>query len=267
MESDLSNSLPAETVGEPAGNPGKGSRLISRLLPAAVRLFIQSQLDHVEDLVFQLEGKDRQILSGHVPLVSLAAAKAVYQGLHLSQVNAAATEIRINVGQMLRGKPLRLLQPFPVQGQVGLLATDLLASLQAPLLAQGLQDVLLQLVQANPALFPADSPIWGLMVEGSEPLATPAIALGPGQLTLTWPPHPFTRESISLSTGLKVRDGYLLCLHQPRMTVEGVGESPPVPIHLEDFVIDLGPTVDIQTLTIGPDFIEVRGTVRVIPGD
>ena len=77
------------------GNTDDGSRpadepaergLISRLLPPAIRLWLHSQLDQLEGLGFQLEGKDRQILSGHIPQVRLSAQQAVYRGLHVSQV-------------------------------------------------------------------------------------------------------------------------------------------------------------------------------------
>ncbi|NJL44881.1 MAG: DUF2993 domain-containing protein [Leptolyngbyaceae cyanobacterium SM2_3_12] len=114
---------------EPLSSPDEahrgGSRLISRLLPPAIRLWLQTQLDHIEGLNFQINGKDRQILSGYVPQVMISAQQAVYRGLHVSQVEVAATEIQVNLGQVVRGKSLRLLQPFPVQGRVSLGAQDL----------------------------------------------------------------------------------------------------------------------------------------------
>lgn len=265
MKSDLSNSLPPEVVQPPTAE--KGSRLISRVLPPAVRLWIQSQLDQVEALEFHLEGKDRQLLSGYVPQISLSAAKAVYRGLHLSQVQAAATEIRINLGQMLRGKPLKLLQPFPVQGHVCLYAEDLLLSLHSPLLAQGLQDVLLRLGNAHPALFPEGSPMRALIADFSEASATTDITLHSGQITLRWAPGQTSGETITLATGLQIREGNMLSLHQPQVTIRQGDPSSAEAITLDDYVINLGPEVDIQALTVMPDLIEIRGTVRVIPGN
>lgn len=244
-----------------------GSRLISRILPPAVRLWIQSQLDHVDSLEFSLEGKDRQIVSGYVPEVSLSAAKAIYEGLHLSQVRATAAEIRFNLGQMLRGKPLRLLQPFPVDGQVCLYAEDLLASLPSPLLSQGLQDVLLRLVSAHPALFPENSHIRDLLADFSRASATTSIGLGQNQLTLTWQPEQSLGELVTLTTGLWVRDGSLLCLAQPQVTVTQPQQTNSPPITLDDVVIDLGSAVSIQTLRVSQELIEVVGTLRVVPGD
>lgn len=260
----MSNSLES-TAANPAEQQG-GSRVISRVLPPAVRLWIQSQLDHVETLEFRLEGKDRQILSGYVPQIWLSAGKAVYQGLHLSQVRAAATEIRINPGQMLRGKPLRLQQPFPIQGQVCLFAEDLQASLHSSLLAQGLQDVLLRLVNAHPALFPEESHLRELIADFSRAPATTDIMLSSHQLTMTWKPDQPEKETVALATGLQVQAGHLLCLTQPRVwVVRGEGNAF-TPIALDDFVIDLGSEVEIQTLTVKPEVIEVQGTVRVVPG-
>ena len=256
---------------EPAAanvNTGQGSRLISRVLPPAVRFWIQSQLDHVEELEFSLDGKDGQILSGYVPQVRLSAAKAVYTGLHLSQVQAAAAEIRFNLGQMVRGKPLRLLQSFPVRGHVCLYAEDLLASLHSSLLSNGLQDVLLKLVNAHPAIFPEDSHVRELIADFSRASATTTIFLNPDQLTLTWIPEQPSSEELTLVTGLQVKEGHLLWLVQPQVWVTPRDGSPAAaPIDLDDFVIDLGQEVDIKTLAVGQDRVEIEGMVNVIPGD
>jgi hypothetical protein len=219
----------------------------------------------VESLEFSLEGKDRQIVSGYVPEVSLVAAKAVYGGLHLSQVRATATEIRFNLGQMLRGKPLRLLQPFPIEGKVCLYADDLMASLQSSLLAQGLQDVLLRLVKAQPDLFPENSHIRELLTDFSKASATTDIHLGQNQLTLIWQPQQPLGEKVILTTGLEAKEGSLLCLTQPQVTVSQQDQTSPSSINLDDVVIDLGSEVKIQSLTLKPELIDIGGTVRVVP--
>jgi hypothetical protein len=255
------------TIAEKVNSSEKqgGSRLISRVLPPAVRFWIQSQLDQVESLEFSLQGKDRQILSGHVPQVSLSAAKAVYEGLHLSQVKATASDIRLNLGQVVRGKPLRLLQPFPIEGQVCLYAADVIASLQSALLAQGLQDVLLRLVTAQPELFPENSHIRQLLTDFSRASATTEIQLGQNQLTLLWKPEQPPGEKVILTTGLEAKEGSLLCLTQPQVTVSQQNQASPSSINLEDVVIDLGSEVKIQTLTLMEELIEVVGMVRVVP--
>jgi hypothetical protein len=247
----------------------RGSRLISRLLPPAIRLWLHTQLDHLEGLDFRLEGGDRQILSGYVPQVRLAAQAAVYQGLQVSQVTVAASEIRINLGQVLRGKPLRLLQPFPVAGQICLSKDDLRASLLAPLLAQGLEDVLHRLMQAQPESRSAMEAIPNLATFCQSATVTD-LALGDGHLQLTWqsndPAQPNQNPCLTLHTDLEIRDGRWLCLCQSAFKLQQ-GESWSAPVALEEVVMDLGPEVNIQRLVVTTSGIEVDGVVRVIPAD
>ncbi len=54
-------------------------------MPPAVRLFLRTQVEQIEDLEMQLQGHDRQILRGYIPGVFLAVGKAIYQGLHLGK--------------------------------------------------------------------------------------------------------------------------------------------------------------------------------------
>jgi len=118
----------------------KGSRLISRVLPVAVKFWLQTQLDEIGDLTFDIQATDRQVLSGQIPGLALAAQQAIYQGVRLTDISAQASNIEINIGQVLRGKPLRLKQAFPIEGQVILDGDDLAASANALVLADGLLD-------------------------------------------------------------------------------------------------------------------------------
>ncbi|PSN75880.1 hypothetical protein C8B47_30265, partial [filamentous cyanobacterium CCP4] len=212
---------------DPAATPdfdastAKGSRIISRLLPPAIRLWLHSQLDHIEGLEFAIDGKDRQILGGYLPKVTLAAHQAVYQGLHVSQVAVSAADIRVNLPQVLRGKALRLLQPFPVDGQVSVLADDLRASLQSDLLGQGLRDVLRQLLAG--AVTQQQVPLDRWLGEASP---APDIALTSDRLTLCWPPEPLSSDALELTMGLAMRDGRWLCLRQPVATVLPATDAP-----------------------------------------
>ncbi|MEO0433095.1 MAG: DUF2993 domain-containing protein [Cyanobacteria bacterium J06656_5] len=118
----------------------KDSRLISRVLPVAVKFWLQTQLDEIGDLTFDIQATDRQVLSGQIPGLALAAQQAIYQGVRLTDISAQASNIEINIGQVLRGKPLRLKQAFPIEGQVILDGDDLAASANALVLADGLLD-------------------------------------------------------------------------------------------------------------------------------
>jgi len=243
------------------GSAGRG--LISRLLPPAIRLWLHSQLDRLEGLAFQMEGKDRQILSGHIPQISLSAQQAVYRGLHVSQVVVAAKEIRVNLGQVLRGKPLRLLQAFPVEGQVYLSPDDVRASLHAPLLEQGLQDVFQRWAEVSPDTASENSatpPLTAL------PPATQLIdiTLGHGTLTLIWSLAAETDQQLRLHTHLTMTEGRYFSLGHTEVQV-GYGGTWATPTRLGDVVMDLGSEAQIHRLTVTPEAMVMEGVVRVIP--
>lgn len=123
-----------------APSTSKGSRLISRVLPVAVKFWLQTQLDEIGDLTFDIQATDRQVLSGHIPGITLSAQQAVYQGVRITDVTMQASDIKINIGQVLRGKPLRLQQEFPIEGQVAFDMDALEASATESILADGLLD-------------------------------------------------------------------------------------------------------------------------------
>lgn len=124
----------------PSSSPSKGSRLISRVLPVAVKFWLQTQVDEIGTLVFDIQATDRQVLSGHIPGIKLSAQDAVYQGVRISDVAVQASDIQINIGQVLRGKPLRLNQAFPIEGQVAFDGESLGVSSMDSVLAEGLLD-------------------------------------------------------------------------------------------------------------------------------
>lgn len=116
----------------------KGSRLLSRVLPVAVKFWLQTQLDEIGELDFEIQATDRQVLSGNIPGIFLSAQQAVYQGVRITDVAVQASDIQINIGQVLRGKPLRLKQSFPVEGQVVFDGESLETSSTDSVLAEGL---------------------------------------------------------------------------------------------------------------------------------
>ncbi len=255
-----------------SGSGPRGSRLISRLLPPAIRLWLHTQFDHIEGLEFAIEGKDRQILGGYLPGVNLAAHQVVYQGLHVSQALVSAADIRVNLPQVLRGKPLRLLQSFPVEGRVTMLADDLRASLRSPLLGQGLRDVVTQLLASADEVIPLDR--W---IGDGEAHATVDIELDADRLTLRWPekspslessiPEALEPETLELTTGLAIKEGRWLCLCQPVIRRLPATGEPPSPMQLAETAFDLGPEVDIRQLSVTSQGIDLEGMVRVIPAD
>lgn len=235
--------------------PARHSRLISKVLSPAVRLWLQSQVERVEDLQVKIQGGDRQILQGAIPSVSLSAKGAVYQGLHLSQLLLTATGIHINIGQVLKGKPLRLLQPVPVVGELLLREADLNASVSAPLLSIALTEFLCQNLQ------PASA--FSKMASLPLTLRNPQIRIDSGQLTLSGILVSATGIELPFvfGTGLSGANRELQFVRPHFQTPPGVPGPQP-----DDFTLDLGPEVDIQELTLSQSQLVCRGSITVLPG-
>jgi hypothetical protein len=246
----------------------KQSRVISKVLSPAIRLWLRSQVDSIEGLQFQIEGSDRQILAGHVAKVAIAARSAVYQGFHLSQVCLSAEDIRINLGQVLKGKPLRLLAIVPVRGEVLLQESDLNHSLQVPLLANALTEVLMKLLRSSTA---ADLPtdLTEALEDPTAALQSPHVLIRPNQLLLCADLVSVNSQSVPLmvQTDLRSNGSGLLQLEHPELFCHPQAEQGlPLP-HLHGFEIDLGSDVELQELRLEEQRITCRGRINVIPVD
>ncbi|NJR66980.1 MAG: DUF2993 domain-containing protein [Leptolyngbyaceae cyanobacterium CRU_2_3] len=250
------------------------SRLISALLSPAVRLWLRSQTESVEQLEFQIVGSDRQILSGHIPGITIAAAKVVYQGIQLGQISLNAQEIRINLGQVLKGKPLQLLAVVPVTGEFCLSEADLNASLSSPLLAGALRDLLLPLLRAS-AVNAQTGKLWGDRLTDFQHLRASIQGdrlLLMGQLLIdsdagAGEPLPFT-----ISTGLQILEGRRLRFAHPQwLTHPGEPESQLLSRHIptltafDQFEADLGSDVNLRELAIADGKILCQGSINVVP--
>jgi hypothetical protein len=245
------------------------SRLISAVLSPAIRLWLRSQVESIEQLEFQMVGGDRQILSGYIPGMTVAATQVVYQGIHLRQIALSAQEIRVNLGQVLKGKPLQLLAVVPVEGNICLSAADLNASLQAPLLSQALRDLLLPLLRAS--LVDAQTgKLWGdrltdfrqlqALIQGDRLVLT-------GQLlteAASEQPIPF-----AISTGLQILEGRRLRFAHPQWLpnpdAPGSQSNLPTLTAFDPFEADLGSEVNLEKLTIANGQILCQGRVNVVP--
>ncbi|MBE7386078.1 MAG: DUF2993 domain-containing protein [Leptolyngbya sp. SIO1E4] len=243
-----------------------GSRLISRILPPAIRLWLHTQVAHIEDLVFRIEGRDREILSGHIPEVLLSAQKAVYQGIHLSQIAVKASGIRINLGQVIRRQPLRLLTPFPVNGDVRVTTADLNESLQSPLLGEGIYDFLRLIVKSQPEATHLEAIVNTLSDRTVLPHYHPTASIEPDNITLRLTPRDGqTVPPIAIATQLVIRDGHRLCLENPQWLPNSDTEIQTSMAALHGFEIDLGPEVTLTKCDIQTDQLSLAGTIRVLP--
>ncbi len=249
-----------------------GSRIIGRILPAAVRLWLRSQVEQVEDLSLQIGGRDRDILTGYVPSIAISAQNAIYQGIHISQLQLSAKDIRINVGQVMRGKSLRLLQIFPITGEVMLSAADLNASLNSALLTQGLQEFWQQLIQ-HPAFAQAVEVRYGpLPLQPDLCLQDAQLRVANQCLGLSFYPHSqgqTAEQPVILGTDLAVVSGHLLQLRLPHWleNLALLGNlSQAIPIDsLEGFQWDLGGDTQITKLALQRDQLLCHAQVMVNP--
>jgi hypothetical protein len=226
--------------------PVSKHRLISKVLSPAVRLWLRSQVDFVSNLEVKISGSDRQILTGYLPRVSVSAIHAVYQGLHLSQVQLVGENIRTNLGQVLRGQPLRLLEPVPVFGELLLQESDLNASLQSPLLANALTDLLRILLPA----YSTHGHRWH------------QITINNGQLIINATLAADTSNPllVTIRTGLQLANCHELVLQPQIQTQTGT-----LLVNLDSFKLDLGAEVAIEELTLNSGQMRCRGCINVIP--
>lgn len=249
-----------------------GGRVVGRLLPAAVKLWLRSQVQQIENLSIDLAGRDRQLISGYLPGVSVAAQQAIYQGIHITQVQLSAKDIRINIGQVIRGKPLRLLKAFPVQGETALSSEDLNASLASPLLAEGLTNFWRSLTQ-QPEVSQAVNNQYGLLPLADEAkLHQPQIRLGAGCLGLSF--YPMTpaetgERPVILGVELSVVSGHILQLSSARWLshldeLSQRDKGTPVDA-LEEFHWDLGRDVQLSLLKLQPSQLLCSGEIMVNP--
>jgi hypothetical protein len=232
------------------------SHLLRSVLSPAVRLWIQSQVDSVGELELAIESSDRQLLSGRIPRIEIAAKDVLYKELHLSQIDLEGREIAVNLSQVMRGKPLQLLAPIAITAHLTLSEADLNASLASALLAPVWRDWQQQLTDrlVGSGDWDRGSGIgWG----------TPRLAIGIGAITLRCEigaeARPFELRAI-----VELREGRILILKQPHWTI-GAGARAESSGDFEDLVLDLGETVAIDSLQLQTQAITCQGNLWVQP--
>jgi hypothetical protein len=225
--------------------------VIAKLLSGAVKLYLRSQVEAVEALQIKIVGKSKQILQGYIPQVLLSCDRAVYQGLHLSQVQLNGTNIAVNLPEVIKRQPLKLLEAVFVEIQLRLDAHDLQASLDSALLQSGLSDLwqMVLTTQNNHSL-----ELIKLKVEWQ------TIAIANNQLNFAGIYQDASGETktIALSTGVDLANAHTLCLSPLNITSNLSSDS--LKRQLE---IDLGIDVMLQELTIESEQILCRGKIRI----
>ncbi|NJK58112.1 MAG: DUF2993 domain-containing protein [Pleurocapsa sp. SU_5_0] len=224
--------------------------MIGKLLSSAVKLYLRSQVEGVEDLQVKIEGKSKQILQGYIPQVLMSCDRVVYQGLHLSRVQLNGTNIAVNLPEVLKRQPLKLLEAVFVELQLSLDAADLQASLNSALLQSGLSD------------------LWDLTTQDhvdSQKLtklrvAWQTVAIANNQLNFAGSYQNALGESteLALSTGIDLTNAHTLCLSSLNITSDL--HSGKLERQLE---IDLGTDVALEKLTIESEEIFCLGKIKI----
>jgi hypothetical protein len=177
------------------------------------------------------------------------AVGAVYQGLSLGSIDLSAQNIRINLPQVIQGKPLCLLAPIPILAEVKFTEADLQASLAAPLLSQAIDDLLTQILATDSA--PSN---W--TIDWQRLHITPHTLTLQGNLTSDGRVAP-----IEFRMGLEIADGHTL--HLDPLVISCPIALPGTDIN--SYKIDLGSDVNISELQLTPGLLICRGQIQVNP--
>lgn len=228
------------------GTKTEPKKLIAKVLSGALQLWLRSQVEGVESLKVHVGGGNRSLLKGSIPTVSVSARGVIYQGLHLSQVVLSSSGIHINLGQVLQGKPLQLLEAIEVDCDLQILASDLNASASSPLLANAIRGLLESRLP---------------LTEGT--LENLQLGLNSDRLTLNADLMTDTDGAIALSldSQLQRMSSTQLLLHDPYIKADPLISA----TVLESIPIELGTDVDIEDLSISEEQLTLRGKIWVNP--
>lgn len=231
------------------------SEIISRFLTPAVKFWLRSQLETVEDLNIKISAGDRQILRGKVDQVSLQTTKVIYQGIHVSQAEVSTQDIAVNLGGILRGKPLRLLHPIFVQGNINLIPEDLHTSISSDLLSQGLVD-LVGILLENKGIVGTKQILEKYQFQWQD------LTISPDKFILTANLIDSGQQEyqLILRSGLALKSDHEL-LFNP-IYLEGIPDLDPIVIN--DLEVDLGSDVELTELILTEEQLYCSGKVKVV---
>ncbi|HEY9771559.1 MAG TPA: DUF2993 domain-containing protein [Coleofasciculaceae cyanobacterium] len=223
--------------------------MISKLLSTAVKLYLRSQVERVEDLQVKILGKNKQILQGYIPQIFLSCSRAVYKGLYMRQIELNGSDIAFNLSEVMIKQPLKLLEPVVVEIQLRLDAQDLPASLDSPLLQSGLDD-LWQMFLAPQQINNSSTELSDLAIEW----CSIAIANQSLNFTGTYQDASGETRELCLSTGISLADSHTLCLSPLKINHQSVAN---------ELKIDLGIDVAIAQLIIESEQIICSGVIKI----
>lgn len=103
-----------------------------KLLAGALQLWLRQQAEVEGHLHLHLHGSALNLLRGRLDGVSLQARRVTYNDLQIELVDLRSGAIRVNTGNLLKGRSLKLDHPFSVSGQVSFCPEGLNRSLSRP---------------------------------------------------------------------------------------------------------------------------------------
>lgn len=226
----------------------KKVKIITKVLTSAIKLWLRTQLNQVSDLDVQIKASDRQLISGSIPGVSIYASKAVYQGLHITEIELYAEKIQLNVSSILRGQPLKLSAIVPVVGKLIVEEQDLNNSLSSPLLLTAISDLLITLLPQSEL--------------NSQSLTWRKITFDNQLLILHGTTTSDTHETFfNIHLDLKLLNGQELQFTQ----VEIKGDQGVILERYAPDMINLGTDVDIQEISLKPGQLTCYGRININP--
>ncbi|AHJ27316.1 hypothetical protein NSP_9730 [Nodularia spumigena CCY9414] len=218
------------------------------MLTTALKLWLKSQVSQVSQLEVEIKASDRQILSGRIPWVSIIASHAVYQGLNITRIQLVAENIQVNIGSILKGQQLKLLETVPVVGNLIVEEKDLNSSLSSNLLFSALNDV-----------------VWKILPEfslKSQQISWQKIILANHQIILNAILSPTSEPTpLEMYVNLDLISGHELNLEK----IQVIQKEVPIFQDEQSYHLDLGSDVDIQELSLTPGKLVCQGRINVNP--
>lgn len=233
------------------GEKTSKTRIVTKILNAAIKLWLRSQLSQVSELEISVDTDDQQLLSGRIPKVSILATKAVYQGIHITRVQLTAQDIHVNLGSVIRGQPLRLLSVVPVFGELLINALELNSSLSSSLLSTAINETVLKTIPELAKKY--QSIFWNEIALHNQGFILQGVAQSAGQ-----------SESLEIRAKLELVSGQQikLTLYKDIYSLWQPAESEIG--HIEEF-LHLGSDVDLEELSLESAQIFCRGKINVNP--
>lgn len=240
--------------------PKRSPGLIGKVLAPAVRLWLKSQTEHLEDLKLSIQAGDRQILSGKIPRIEASVVAAVYQGIHIRDLQLTAQDIQVNLGQVMRGKALKLLAAFPIDLKFSLSEEDLNRSLCTPMIQQAVTQFLMGILGSGDASSQSRLTITNLKARLQD-----GIIILCGNLPSSSGDASANATEIAIRTGLQLIQPNKISLQNPVWLPHAKAKRGMAITELNGYEFDLGPGTAMTAVTIELGKISCIGRLTVLP--